>query len=135
MVIKIVEIIISPLIAFVIGVFFLGLSRKIMARIHWRYGPPLTQPVIDIIKLFNQTSISHGGIFNMGSSVKTEESPTTSAEPLPERTPVISSLCRPWTCESISPWSVAPNRALQLGSIRPRKSKNRKEQGQGKGYG
>ena len=66
MVIKIIEIIVSPLIAFVVGIFFLGLSRKIMARMHWRYGPPLTQPVIDIIKLFNQTSISHGGLFNLG---------------------------------------------------------------------
>ncbi len=66
MVVNIVEIVVSPIIAFVIGIFFLGLSRKIMARIHWRYGPPLTQPVIDIIKLFNQTSISHGRIFNLG---------------------------------------------------------------------
>ncbi len=66
MVTKIIEIIISPLIAFVIGIFFLGLSRKIMARIHWRYGPPIYQPVIDIIKLFYQKSISHGFIFDLG---------------------------------------------------------------------
>lgn len=66
MVMKIAQIILSPIIAFVIGVFFLGLTRKIIARIHWRYGPPLTQPVIDIIKLFNQTSVSHGGLFNLG---------------------------------------------------------------------
>jgi NADH-quinone oxidoreductase subunit H len=66
MVMKIIEIIASPIIAFVIGMFFLGLSRKIMARIHWRYGPPLTQPLIDVIKLFTQRSVSHGGIFNLG---------------------------------------------------------------------
>jgi NADH-quinone oxidoreductase subunit H len=66
MVMKIVEIIISPIIAFVIGMLFLGLSRKIMARIHWRYGPPLIQPLIDVIKLFTQRSASHGGIFNLG---------------------------------------------------------------------
>ncbi len=66
MVIKILEIIISPLMALIIGIFFLGLSRKILARIHWRYGPPLTQPVIDIIKLFSQTSMSHGSIFTLG---------------------------------------------------------------------
>jgi len=66
MVVKIIEIIASPIIAFVIGIFFLGLSRKIMARIHWRYGPPLTQPLIDVIKLFTQRSVSHGGIFNLG---------------------------------------------------------------------
>lgn len=59
-------IIIIILSALIIGLFFLGLSRKIMARIYWRYGPPITQPVIDIIKLFNQTSTSHGALFNFG---------------------------------------------------------------------
>jgi len=62
----ILEIIIIILLAGIIGLFFLGLSRKIMARIHWRYGPPIAQPVIDIIKLFNQTSMSHGILFNFG---------------------------------------------------------------------
>ena len=60
------KIFVSPILAFIIGIFFLGLSRKIMARIHWRYGPPLLQPVIDIIKLFSQKGISHGGLFNLG---------------------------------------------------------------------
>jgi len=63
---KVIEIILSPLIALVIGIFFLGLARKIMARIQWRYGPPITQPVIDIVKLFSQRSISHGTIFDLG---------------------------------------------------------------------
>jgi len=62
----VINVILSLLIAFVIGIFFLGLSRKIMARIHWRYGPPLIQPVIDIIKLFSQKAISHGSMFNFG---------------------------------------------------------------------
>jgi len=66
MVIKIIEIILSPVVALIIGIFFLGLFRKIMARIHWRYGPPLIQPVIDIIKLFYQKSVSHGSMFNSG---------------------------------------------------------------------
>lgn len=44
----------------------MGLFRVMMARIHWRYGPPLTQPVIDIIKLFHQKSVSHGLIFELG---------------------------------------------------------------------
>ncbi|MCF7741364.1 MAG: NADH-quinone oxidoreductase subunit H [Candidatus Marinimicrobia bacterium] len=60
------EIILSPLLALIVGVFFLGLSRKIMARIHWRYGPPITQPVIDIIRMFSQKSVSHGNLFNFG---------------------------------------------------------------------
>ncbi len=62
----VINVILSLLISFVIGIFFLGLSRKIMARIHWRYGPPLIQPVIDIIKLFSQKAISHGSMFNFG---------------------------------------------------------------------
>jgi NADH-quinone oxidoreductase subunit H len=66
MVITIIKIILSPVLALIIGIFFLGLSRKIMARIHWRYGPPLYQPVIDIIKLFSQKGISHGFIFDAG---------------------------------------------------------------------
>ncbi len=60
------EIMIIILSALIIGLFFLGLSRKIMARIHWRYGPPIAQPFIDIIKLFSQTSTSHGTLFNLG---------------------------------------------------------------------
>jgi len=63
---NVLEIILSPVLALIIGIFFLGLARKVMARIHWRYGPPITQPVIDIIRLFSQRSFSHGGIFNLG---------------------------------------------------------------------
>ena len=66
MVAKIVQIVLSPILALIIGMFFLGLARKIMARIHWRYGPPLVQPVIDIIKLFYQKSVSHGRMFDLG---------------------------------------------------------------------
>ena len=62
----VIKLIALPLIAFVIGIFFLGLFRKIAARIHRRYGPPLTQPVIDIIKLFYQKSVSHGRLFDFG---------------------------------------------------------------------
>ena len=66
MVAKITQIILSPVLALIVGVFFLGLARKIMARIHWRYGPPLVQPVIDIIKLLYQKSVSHGRMFDLG---------------------------------------------------------------------
>lgn len=66
LVMNIIKMVLSPIIALIIGIFFLGLSRRIMARIQWRYGPPIAQPIIDIIKLFNQGSISHGGIFNLG---------------------------------------------------------------------
>jgi NADH-quinone oxidoreductase subunit H len=63
---NIVGFIISPIIALVAGIFFMGLHRIMMARIHWRYGPPLYQPVIDIVKLFLQKSVSHGVMFELG---------------------------------------------------------------------
>jgi len=63
---RIVEIILSPVLALVAGIFFLGLARKIIARIHWRYGPPLVQPLIDIVRLFYQKSVSHGLMFDLG---------------------------------------------------------------------
>jgi NADH-quinone oxidoreductase subunit H len=63
---RIIQMILCPILALIIGIFFLGLYRKIMARIHWRYGPPIYQPVIDIIKLFYQRSVSHGMMFDLG---------------------------------------------------------------------
>jgi len=66
MVIKIIQIIVYPILAFIIGIFFIGLSRKMMARIHRRYGPPITQPLIDLIRFFYQKGFSHGSIFNFG---------------------------------------------------------------------
>ncbi|MEA1965523.1 MAG: complex I subunit 1 family protein [Candidatus Aerophobetes bacterium] len=66
MIIKAISIIGLPLVALIIGFFFLGLSRKVIARIHRRYGPPISQPLIDVIKLISQESISHGKIFDMG---------------------------------------------------------------------
>jgi NADH-quinone oxidoreductase subunit H len=63
---RILWFVLSPLVALAVGVFFLGLSRRIMARIHWRYGPPLYQPVIDIMRYFTQKSVSHGAVFELG---------------------------------------------------------------------
>jgi len=63
---RILQFILYPLVALAIGVFFLGLARKITARIQWRYGPPLVQPVIDMIRLFYQKSVSHGPVFAVG---------------------------------------------------------------------
>ncbi|HMA99944.1 MAG TPA: NADH-quinone oxidoreductase subunit H [Spirochaetota bacterium] len=60
------KLLLTLIIALVTGLFFLGLSRKMIARIQWRYGPPLIQPLIDIIKLLSQKSMTHGGLFNFG---------------------------------------------------------------------
>ena len=56
----------SALLAFVIGMFLLGLFRKIVARVHWRYGPPIVQPFFDLVKLFCQRGYSHGFVFDLG---------------------------------------------------------------------
>ncbi|MCK5767193.1 MAG: NADH-quinone oxidoreductase subunit H, partial [Candidatus Atribacteria bacterium] len=63
---NIIALFVSPLIAITFGMFSLGLSRKISARIHWRYGPPIYQPVIDVARYFSQKSISHGKFFDFG---------------------------------------------------------------------
>jgi len=63
---RILWFVLSPLMALVVGLFFLGLSRRIMARIHWRVGPPLYQPLIDILRQFTQKSVSHGRLFDLG---------------------------------------------------------------------
>ena len=54
-------IIFYPFIAFFIGIFFMGYSRKFNARVQRRYGPPWVQPLFDISKLMSKkTNISHG---------------------------------------------------------------------------
>lgn len=60
-------VVLMPLISFIAGVFFIGLKRKIIARIQRRYGPPLIQPLYDIIKLLSKKeNISHGVMFDLG---------------------------------------------------------------------
>lgn len=67
MVTQVISIIGLPVIALGIAVFFLGLSRKITARIQRRHGPPLYQPIIDVVKLLTQKeNISHGTLFDLG---------------------------------------------------------------------
>ena len=63
---KALQFVLSPVIALVIGIFLLGLARRFMARIQWRVGPPLYQPLIDILRQFTQKSASHGPLFDLG---------------------------------------------------------------------
>ncbi len=54
-------IIFYPFIAFFIGIFFMGYSRKFNARVQRRIGPPIIQPLFDISKLMSKkTNTSHG---------------------------------------------------------------------------
>ncbi len=56
-----------PFIAFLIGISFMGFGIKITARIQRRYGPPLIQPFIDVIKLMSKsTTVSYGWVFDLG---------------------------------------------------------------------
>ncbi len=65
--IKIAGFVLSPMIAFVVGVTYGGLVRNITARIQNRFGPPLWQNIFDIIKLYSKTTaINHGWMQHLG---------------------------------------------------------------------
>ena len=52
--------------AMALGLLFMGIARKIVARIQKRYGPPFYQPYLDVLKLFGKDAITHGFIFDFG---------------------------------------------------------------------
>jgi NADH-quinone oxidoreductase subunit H len=63
----IAELCLMPLVAFVTGLFMVLMMRRIAARLQRRIGPPLLQPLYDIVKLYGkQTQISHGLIHDIG---------------------------------------------------------------------
>ncbi len=65
--IKITGFILTPIIAFVVGVTYGGLVRNITARIQNRFGPPPWQNLLDIIKLYSKSSaINHGWMQHLG---------------------------------------------------------------------
>jgi len=50
-----------------VGFIFMGIERKAMARIQRRVGPPIYQPIIDVLKLLGKReAISHGFIYDFG---------------------------------------------------------------------
>ncbi len=53
--------ILSTLIAFVVGMTYAGLRRKIIARVQNRVGPPVYQNFIDVAKLWAKSSNIHHG--------------------------------------------------------------------------
>ncbi len=58
---------ISLAVIIVYGLTLNGLVRKIVARVHGRFGPPLWQPFLDIIKNnAKRTMICHGTMFYLG---------------------------------------------------------------------
>ncbi len=55
------------LLAFIVGMFYGGAHRKVIARIQNRVGPPIYQNFIDVLKLYSkETSINHGAMQHMG---------------------------------------------------------------------
>ena len=62
-----IELTLMPLIAFIVGMAMVLMMRKIGAKLQRRVGPPLLQPLYDIVKLHSkQTQISHGLIHEIG---------------------------------------------------------------------
>jgi NADH-quinone oxidoreductase subunit H len=56
-----VEIVLMPLLAFGIGLALVLMMRRVRAKIERRVGPPILQPIYDIVKLYSkETQISHG---------------------------------------------------------------------------
>jgi len=65
--IKITGFILTPIIAFIVGVTYGGIVRNITARIQNRFGPPPWQNLLDIIKLYSKSSaINHGWMQHLG---------------------------------------------------------------------
>jgi len=49
------------------GLLLNGVVRKIVARVHGRFGPPVWQPYLDIIATYSKrTAVSHGVMFLLG---------------------------------------------------------------------
>jgi len=63
---QIIWFIAMPFIGALVGLSYIGIGRVITARIQHRYGPPIFQNIIDVIKLYSKkTAISHGVMFHL----------------------------------------------------------------------
>lgn len=64
---KILGAVVSVIVAFIVGMTYMGLSRKITARVQNRKGPPFYQNFIDAMKLYSKsTAIHHGLMQHLG---------------------------------------------------------------------
>ncbi len=51
----------------IIGLLYMGVARKVTAHVQNRYGPPIYQPILDVIKLFGKKdAASHGVMHTLG---------------------------------------------------------------------
>jgi len=46
------------IVAGLLGLFFMGLMRKLAARFQQRIGPPIWQPLLDVVKLFSKETLT-----------------------------------------------------------------------------
>jgi NADH-quinone oxidoreductase subunit H len=59
--------VVSFVLAFSVGITFMGLNRKVTARVQNRIGPPWYQNFIDVVKLYSKKSnIHHGTMHHLG---------------------------------------------------------------------
>jgi len=57
----------TVVLAWTVGLLYMGIERKITARVQNRYGPPVYQQFIDVLKLWKKKSaITHGTMFHLG---------------------------------------------------------------------
>jgi len=64
---KILGAIATFILAFIVGMTFGGIRRKVIARVQNRYGPPVYQNFIDAYKLFSKrTAVHHGAMHLLG---------------------------------------------------------------------
>ncbi len=68
--VSIIWIIVMPIIGSLVGLTYMGIGRKIIARVQHRYGPPIFQNVIDVLKLYSKKSaITHGVMFHLAPNI------------------------------------------------------------------
>ncbi|MCD6436285.1 MAG: NADH-quinone oxidoreductase subunit H [Clostridiales bacterium] len=52
--------------AILVGLTFMGIGRKVSARMHLRYGPSFYQSIIDVFKLMSRKSFTHNFVMDLG---------------------------------------------------------------------
>lgn len=65
--IKFAGFIASIITAFFVGLIYVGINRRITARVQNRIGPPVYQNIVDVFKLYSkETAINHGIMQHLG---------------------------------------------------------------------
>jgi NADH-quinone oxidoreductase subunit H len=62
----VINITLYSFIAMIMGLIYMGIGRKVVARVHLRYGPPFYQSILDVLKLFSRESTTHNFVMDLG---------------------------------------------------------------------